>query len=205
MLTTLGSADALLDDFGVTVSAEGVTYIVTDTASCNGVEAIDEVGFTSPYGLVAELTDTIASIAFHGDEQLGVAVSIDDYSIDSVYGVITSLYDPNIASEEFKDIFGLVTSVNETEEVVRVWYIRVPETIASTSDSLELPPMYDTAIRLYVVGNAFLDDNDAANRQKGTDTLSMYDRELTLAQTISSQDGARNSTTLTTSYRGPFE
>ena len=205
ILTTLGSADALLDDFGVTVSAEGVSYIVTDLASCNGIEAIDEVTLTSPYGVLSELTDSVLSVAFHGDEQLGVAVSIDGYNTDSVHGVITSLYDPAIASEEFKSAFGPVTGVNETDATVKIWYVRTPATLEFSTDSLELPPMYDTAIRLYVVGNAFLDDNDAANRQKGTDTLGMYDRELNLAQTVSSADGARNATTLTTSYRGPFE
>ncbi len=205
VLTTLGPADALLDDFGVTVSAEGVTYIVTDTNSCNGVHAIDEVEVTSPYGVMVELTDSIASIAFHGDEQLGLAVSIDGYNTDSAHGVITDLYDPDVSREEFKSVFGVLTSVNETNKAVKIWYIRTPKTLESAKDSLELPTMYDTALRLYVVGNAFLDDNDAANRQKGSDTLSMYDRELTLAQTTSSNDGASNATVLTTSYRGPFE
>ena len=205
VLTDVATPDTLIDALGVTVDADSITYLITDPDSCNGAELVDDIGFSSPYGLVAEITDNIASVAFHGDEQLGVAVSIDGYNADSIYGVVTDMYDPDINDEEFKTVFGVLTGVNESIGLVRIWYIKLPKTLTDVKDDLELPTMYDTAIRLYVVGNAFLDDNDAAYRQKGTDTLTMYDRELNLAQTTSSQDGARNPAALTTSYRGPFE
>lgn len=205
VLTDVPDADQLIEELGVTVDADSILFLITDPEGCNGVTLVDDVTFDSPFGLIGEIEDLVKDVGFHGDEQLGVVVGIDDYTLDSVFGVTTDLFDPEIDDEEFKSVFGVVTGVNESVAVIRIWYIRLPKVISLATDTLEIHSMFDTAIRYFVVGNAYLDDNDAAYRQKGTETLQMYERELDLAKTTSSRDGVSSPTNYRTSYRGPFE
>jgi len=145
------------------------------------------------------------SLEFVGDEVFGVVTSIDNYTFYSDFGVLTDLYDPAIETETFYSDLGVVTLMTESDAKVSLWYIRIPDTVTSTESTLEMPSMFDTAMRLYVVGNAYLDDNDAAYRQKGQDTLVLYDRELGVVQETSAKDGTRNQNQYTTTYRSPFE
>ena len=205
VLTGVPDIDQLVEELGVIVDAEALVYLVTDPTSCNGVTLIDDVVFNSPYGVLAEVQDNVRQVAFHGDELLGEVVGIDDYTLDTVYGFTHALYDPAIAKEKFNSAFGVITSVDESSKVIKLWYVRLPKTIESAEDVLEIPSMFDTAMWLYVAGQAFLDDNDAAFQQKGQALLSQYDRELILAQTTERLDGTRSPDTFRTSYRGPFE
>lgn len=203
VLATVEETDTLVDVLGVAVSADSIIYVVTP--DCDGVVSTEEVDFDSPYGLLAEIEDHVQSISFHDDGVLGVSTSIDEYSEDSPFGVIAALYDPSVGVETLDGPMGVASGVSETDVGLKVWYIRTPATVVGVNDSLELPSLFDTAIRHYVVGNAFLDDNDAAYRQKGQDAIALYDRELNLASDIEKKSGIRKATALTTSYRGPFE
>lgn len=161
-----------------------------------------------PNGDIADTNYTFENagpIEFVGDELYGVATSIDNYTLDSVFGVITSLYDPSIDKEVFEDVFGVTTDISESVKAVTLWYVRTPETLTSVDDELELPRLYDTALQYYIIGNAYLDDNNAGFRQKGTDNLAMYDRELELAKTSNARDNVNAVSTTTTTYRGAFE
>jgi hypothetical protein len=141
---------------------------------------------------------------FTGDEYLGVVSAIDDYTFDSVFGVVTNLYDPFIDKETFQSPFGVVTSINESKGVVRVWYIRMPTPLVTLADELDIPSMFDTTIKHYVVGHAFDDDMDTRFQEKSAKALGYYERDLAIAKKTDRQDGTR-ATQHNTSYRGPFE
>ena len=142
---------------------------------------------------------------FVGDELLGVATSIDDYTLDSIYGTVTSLYDPNVSLETFDSPYGFVTEVSESVALVKLWYIRIPDQLTSLADDLEMPPMFDVAIKHYVIGHALRDDIDVQYRQMGAESLELYARELRIADETDGSDGTRSATNFNTSYRGGFE
>jgi hypothetical protein len=145
------------------------------------------------------------TIAFDGDELLGVTVSIDDYTIDSVYGVVTDLYDPAIATELFDSVYGVLTGANESVALVRLWYIKLPDELLTLSQDLQIPRMFDVALKHYVIGHALRDDIDVQYREMGAESLKLYARELGIAQETNRTDGTRNATNNTTVYRGGFE
>jgi hypothetical protein len=88
------------------------TGINWETTVGNEVEALvfdnrnmDEIRvFPIPDEGVADFTYTFENAdtpVYVGDEVLGVVSGIDDYTLDSIYGVATDLYDPAIAQETF--------------------------------------------------------------------------------------------------------
>jgi len=144
-------------------------------------------------------------VIYVGDELMGVVTSIDDYTIDTVYGITTALYDPDISSELFDSPYGVVTGASESVALVKIWYIRIPDQLTSLADTLELPPMFDVALKHYVIGHALRDDIDVQYRQMGAESLELYARELRIADETNSSDGTRSATNFNTSYRGGFE
>lgn len=142
---------------------------------------------------------------YAGDELLGVSTSITDYSLSSIYGVITSLYEPSIENEIFDSVYGVVTGITESEVVVKIWYIKTPEALTTLADNLELPRMFDVALKHYVVGHALRDDLETQYREMGAESLNLYERELGIAKATNRTDGTRNATNHSSTYRGGFE
>jgi len=147
----------------------------------------------------------ITPLPFAGAELLGVTTAITDYSFDSVFGVVTDLYDPLVETENFLDVNGVLTGVNESEGVIHIWYIKIPSVaITSTDSTLEIPSMFDTALKHYVVSMAFDDDYDTAFAEKAAKAAAFYERELGIVKETEARDGTRNSQTNSTAYRGAF-
>lgn len=140
-----------------------------------------------------------------GDDVLGVVTAIDDYTLSSDFGVVSALYDPGVTIETFSSVFGVVTSIAESDHFLKIWYIRKPDTIVAVDDELEINASCDTALRLYIIGNAFLNDNDAAFASKAKDFLGLYDREIGILSNASSRDNVSNPRATETSYIGPFQ
>jgi hypothetical protein len=149
-------------------------------------------------------TFTTDNPEFAGAELLGVATDITDYSFDSVFGVVTDMYDPLVEVENFPSDFGVLTGVNEAEGVVHIWYIKNPTDITSVDDILEIPSMFDTALKHYVVAHAYDDDIDTGSQQKSIKALQYYERELDVGRRTDATDGVRYSKRRT-DYRGAFE
>lgn len=141
---------------------------------------------------------------FFGAELLGVTTGITDYSLDSVFGVVTDLYDPLVEQENFFSVYGVVTEITESTGVAHLWYIKMPSDVTNMSDELEMPAMFDTALKHYVVANAFDDDYDTKFAEKAAKALGYYNRELGIAQETDAMDGVRNNQ-YRTDYRGAFE
>jgi len=164
--------------------------------------------FPIPDAAIAEDTYTFENAGvpeYAGDELLGITTSITDYSLSSIYGVVTSLYEPAIQNEIFDSPYGVVTEITESKVVVKIWYIKTPAQLTTLSDELELPRMFDVALKHYVVGHALRDDIEAQYRQMGAECLQLYERELDIARSTNSSDGTRNPTSFTPTYRGGFE
>ena len=141
---------------------------------------------------------------FDGAELLGVTTDVTGYSFNSVFGVVSDLYDPQIEVENFLDVYGVLTAVNESEGVVHLWYIRMPTAVTTVDDDLEIPTMFDTALKHYVVSNAFDDDYDTRFAEKAQKAAALYEREVGIIQETQSKDGVRSSQVNTTDYRGAF-
>lgn len=158
-----------------------------------------------------EITDSaytfenVDGVPFVGAEVYGLAVDIDDYTVTSIYGCTTDLFDPQIANEVFNSAYGVISDISESTAVVKIWYIRLAATVESVLDDLEMPRMFDVAIKHYVIGNALRDDIDEQYRQMGAESLQMYDREIDLAKSTEASDGTRSATNYATTYRGGFE
>lgn len=204
VLTDTEEPDSLIEVVGVTTDAQTVDYIITDPDGCNGIELVTDTTFSSPFGIFSDVEDNIKVVAFKGDEVFGVVVGIDDYTLDSVYGLTTDLYDPSIQKEVFSSPYGVVTGINESVGVVDIWYIRMPTEVTKVTDDLEIPSMFDTLIKHFVVAHAFDDDMDTRFQEKSQKALSYYQRDLAIAIKTDRQDGTRASQ-FNTSYRSAFE
>jgi len=161
-----------------------------------------------PDASIAESSYTFenaGTVSYVGDELLGVSTSITDYSANSIYGVITSLYEPAIANEIFNSVYGVVTGITESEVVVKIWYIKTPEALTTLADDLELPRMFDVALKHYVIGHALRDDIDTQYREMGAESLALYERELKIARDTSSTNATKSAVNHTSTYRGGFE
>src|SRR5690606_17519545 len=51
------------------------------------------------------------TVLFIGDEYTGVVTDVTDYGMNTVFGVVTSLFDPEIAEELFSSPYGVVTGI----------------------------------------------------------------------------------------------
>lgn len=202
VLTDVESPDQIDDLYGVTTAASSIDYIIND--DCQGVESITAAGFDTIYGLAIAIEDDVMEAGLLGDELLGVTVTIEDYQEDSVYGLVADIHDPETTSDTFTTPYGVITAATHLVKLLKLWYIRVPAEVTAVSDDLELPGMFDTALKHYVVGNALRDDLDTQYQQLAASSLQFYDRELGLATKIDRQDGVRK-VGRETSYRGAFE
>jgi hypothetical protein len=144
------------------------------------------------------------TVVFAGDERYGVVGSITDYTFDSVYGVVTGMYDPTIASENFDSAFGLVADMGETTEVFTIWYSKLSPELSSVNDALSIPRMYDRALRYFVIAMAFLDDYDTRNVEKSSMHNALYLRELEVAENFTRKNGVKIARHRT-DYRSAFE
>jgi len=148
-----------------------------------------------------EVTFTTDNSDFIGSELLGVVTGMDNYTFNSNFGVVTEIYDPNVEST-FSDVFGVLTGVAAGK--LHLWYIRMPNAVTSVSSELEIPKMFDTALKHYVVSNAFDDDYDTRFAEKAQKAAALYERELGIAQDTQAKDGIRDGQARKTTYRGAF-
>lgn len=140
---------------------------------------------------------------YSGAGRFGVVTALDDYTFDGPFGVVTGLFDPNITTEYFDSAYGVVTDIGEATGNIAIFYIRDPKPIKYLTDELEISSRWDIALKHYVVGHAFLDDLDTSYQQRGSTSLSLYDRELNMAKRTAQHDSTA-AQLYETSYNGGF-
>lgn len=135
---------------------------------------------------------------------LGVVTSIDDFTFNSPFGIVTSLFSVDVEETWFSSVYGVVTSIGETDGSLVLFFIKDADDIVSTNQELELSSRWYFALQQYVVGRAFMDDLDTQYQQRGAAALQIYDRELNLAKVSASKDSTR-ATQYSTEYNGGFQ
>ncbi len=132
----------------------------------------------------------------------GVVTKYAEDSPASPFGVLTAITDlaePFIFNEDFG-----VTTAASVSGAVHLWYIKIPPALNTVLDELSLPPMWDVAMRFYVISHAFDDDMDTRFAEKSAKALAFYERELGVAKKTDNLDGVRSSQ-YRSDYRGAFE
>lgn len=138
---------------------------------------------------------------FTVETDYGVVTEFDEADLGDTYGVMTGLDVTAGDTTTFNSVYGVVTDAEEGPQV-NIQYIRDPTTIEAETEELEIPPMFDLALKYYVIGHAFLDDLDTENQSRGSVSLQLFEDELsTLRVRNKERDGTR-STQYHTKYRG---
>jgi hypothetical protein len=130
----------------------------------------------------------------------GVTDTVGGYSGEP-FGVLVDFNNAAGARADFESVFGVVSEVAVLSQVY-LQYVRDPATVTTDLDSLELSTTFDTAIKNYVIGHAFLDDLDSQNQERGQRALAMYENEIRL---LGEKTGPTNSTrapNVRSTYRG---
>lgn len=154
---------------------------------------MDEIKvFPIPLGTV----DNIAS-AF------GVVTSYDDFTLSSLFGVVVDIQE-DTEFYDFDSTSGVTTLLSISTGDVHLWYIRLPTKVTVATDKLEMPTIWDVALKHYVIAHAFDDDYDTKFDKKSAKALALYERELELGRKIDSLDAVR-ANQYRSDYRGAFE
>jgi hypothetical protein len=139
----------------------------------------------------------------------GVVTSVDGITPQSMLGVLTGMslesdYKSWPGEVEFTSPFGVVTDMSVTMGLLHINYIKDPAPIRLVTDELLVSPIFDTALKYYVLAQAFSDDLDSQYQAKAGDAMAMYQRELqTVGYPTDETDGTR-ATQYTPNYTGPF-
>jgi len=118
----------------------------------------------------------------------GFLFLIEDYTFDSDFGVILNLIDDNGVPFIFKSDYGTVISTSNISPSLIVYYYRTSSDITSVTDTLEIPSLYDNAIKYFVLWQAFADDMDTQSLNTSTMFFNYYTMELNRARSNSSND-----------------
>lgn len=140
--------------------------------------------------------------SFYGGFELGVVTAITNYSFNSVFGVITEIYDPFFTTV-FNQNFGVVTKLSEVDSEITIQYFALAPEITSVSDELIISPLLDTALKHYIVSQAYVDDVDTQFQQLGVAAFGFYERELKIGRSTGSKNNTANPDRQT-QYRGAF-
>ncbi|UOF81458.1 hypothetical protein [Caudoviricetes sp.] len=132
------------------------------------------------------LSDSLYAEYTFDDGLYGIDVGIEGYIADSVYGIISSLFDSETVDLDYP-LYGIIASASEGEYLTFV-YNRTPELPTTVASELDLPLAFDNAIVQYVAGKALRHDLNVQNRQFGTEELSQYARELRVISDIAATD-----------------
>lgn len=139
----------------------------------------------------------------------GVTTSVDNITASSMFGVLTDMtletdYKSWPGEVKFTSAFGVVTDLAVTTGLLHINYIKDPAPINFVSDELLVSPIFDTALKYYVIGQAYADDLDSQYQAKAGDAMAMYQRELqTVGYPTDEMDGTR-ATQYTPNYITPF-
>jgi len=147
-------------------------------------------------------TFTGGDLGFYGGSEFGVVTAITNYSFNSVFGVITEFFDPFVSSN-FSTDFGVVTKLSEVDSAITIQYFALAPEVTSIEEELIISPLLDTALKHYIVSQAYLDDVDTQSQTLGKTAFAFYERELSIGKAT----GAINSTKnidRSSDYRGPF-
>lgn len=137
-----------------------------------------------PTPISEELEELITEL----ENDYGITTDVELFSMLGQFGVISSVIDTDeIVTEYDPDELGILSEVYRRSSLV-IYRTKTSETVTSVHDSLEIDPCWDNALKHYVVGKAFRNDLNVANRQIGNEELTFYSRELDRLSKVASQE-----------------
>lgn len=105
-------------------------------------------------------------------------------------------------TETFEDAYGFVDGIVEACSFLTCYYLKNPTQVTDIDSLIDIPAMYDIALKFYVCGQAFMNDIDTGYQQKGAAQMMIYERHVKSAKRDSSHDWTRAGQFETTYRRG---
>ena len=142
---------------------------------------------------------------FTFDSNYGAVVTIEGDTIINNYGIVANITDTATLTSDFNSSYGLAVNMGTLEIELIAYYNRRPievNAIDTTESYLEIHDIYDKAIKHYVIGMAWRDDQDTQNRALGKEELGFYAMEFVEAKSNSSSDNLGASQQATTYNNG---
>lgn len=130
---------------------------------------------------------------FVGSERLGVVTSIDNYTFNRPFGVVTNLFEPGI-TEVFNSPFGVVSDIRNITTNLVVQYARRPKPLTSMYSTLELSEAFKLAMVHLTCFRALSADIDAKSAQLASTHFNLYNVQLKRLQGNASMNQTRGNT-----------
>lgn len=124
---------------------------------------------------------------------LGVATSGEGVEFSDIFGVITDVEDTSKATIDYSSILGVISNLKDESitSYLKCYFLKNPATVENIDSTLDIPGMYDIALKFYVCGQAFMNDIDTGYQQKGADQMRIYERHVKTAKRDSARDFTR--------------
>lgn len=195
-------AELTSPNFGVVTSVDGFE---TDTyGTISEVEVKDDVNITfDPSFGVA--TDYSLTSRFHNITHFvnyGEITDMESSSFNQPYGFTYGFELADKDNVKFQSEYGLTESLIFIKNIMKIYYIKKPKDIVDVNSVIEIDDCFDNALKYYVCGKAFRDDQDTQNRNIGNEELSFYERELQEAMSDDSHDFTRTGRVFEYQYNG---
>jgi len=186
---------AQMDDIDITWEFDtgtSISYIVFDKLNPGQfkVQPIPEVGDV-PHTYIAGT--------------YGIVTDIANDTVVGAYGIVVDINTTVTQTATFSSNYGELVDMAEVVKSLLIYYHERPAEINQIdigTSVLVIDEMYDKAIKHYVVGMAWRDDQDTQNRRLGSEELQFYAMEFISAKKHSSADNQSSSNQDTTYYSG---
>lgn len=127
-------------------------------------------------------------------DDYGVVTAVDEDTVLDDYGVAASITTSATLTATWSSVYGVVTDESTIYQSIVVYYYRYPVEINAIDiapSELEIDAIYDRALKLYVVGEALLDDKDTQDVTLGRSRKKEYREDRDTAKKDSSKDFTR--------------
>lgn len=141
------------------------------------------------FGVVSDIDGDFDNNFFNFYNIFGVTDQFEGKT-GRLFGLISDITDYPGREVTFTSPYGILGDAYYFREL-RLQYVRDPKTVVTDQDELELSTTFDTVIKHYVIGMAFLDDLDSQNQERGQRALALYERDVEL---LGEKTGPTNST-----------
>lgn len=145
-------------------------------------------------------SDTLSEDYTFAPDTFGVTTGLTDYQLDSLFGVVASIYDEDILDQNQED-FGVIVDGFEFDGIV-IEYVRHPSPKTSINDVSEFPDVYDSLLVKFITGTAFRNDVDQQNRAIGNEELTLYKIDLDNMHGNMAKSQSSSAITARSEYRG---
>ncbi|AFV51091.1 structural protein [Vibrio phage VPMS1] len=151
------------------------------------------------FGVVSDIDSDFEANFFNFYKIFGVTDQFEGKT-GRLFGLISDITDYPGREVTFTSPFGVLGDAYYFREL-RLQYVRDPKTVVTDQDELELSTTFDTVIKHYVIGMAFLDDLDSQNQERGQRALALYERDVELLGNKTGPTNATRAPNVRSTYR----